>query len=49
MKSNKERFMQYANWRLKQKEYKKKLIESDIANLQIKAMEKTRNRKISQF
>ncbi|ACQ52565.1 hypothetical protein [Clostridium botulinum] len=41
--------MDYANLRLKQKEYKKRLLYSDIADLRIKSIEKSRNRKNGQF
>ncbi|EPZ8710068.1 hypothetical protein [Clostridium botulinum] len=49
MEENKKRFMDYVNLRLKQKEYKKRLLYSDIADLRIKSIEKSRNRKNGQF
>ena len=49
MKSNKEKFMEYVTLRLRQKKYKDKLLNSNIKDIQIKGMEKTRRRKVGQF
>ncbi|EDU35727.1 MULTISPECIES: hypothetical protein [Clostridium] len=49
MEENKKRFMDYANLRLRQKEYKKKLLYADITDLRVKSIEKSRGRKKGQF
>ena len=41
--------MEYARYRLKQKEYKERLLNSNIKDAQIKGMERTSRRKIGQI
>lgn len=49
MKTNKDKFMDYVNLRIKEKKYKDRLLKSNIKDIQIKGMEKTRRRKIGQI
>ncbi|KGO12786.1 ABC transporter permease [Clostridium botulinum] len=49
MKTNKDKFMDYADLRLREKKYKAKLLKSNIKDIQIKGMEKTTCRKVGQF
>ncbi len=49
MEENKKRFMEYANLRLRQKEYRKRLLYADITDLRVKGIEKSRGRKKGQF
>ncbi|GAA0082445.1 MULTISPECIES: hypothetical protein [Clostridium] len=49
MEENKKRFMEYANLRLRQKEYRKRLLYADITDLRVKSIEKSRGRKKGQF
>lgn len=49
MKSKKDKFMEYVDLRLREKKYKKKLLNSNIKDIQIKGMEKTTRRKVGQF
>ncbi|APC85209.1 hypothetical protein [Clostridium botulinum] len=49
MKTNKDKFMDYADLRLREKKYKAKLLKSNIKDIQIKGMEKTARRKVGQF
>ncbi|MBM7869326.1 hypothetical protein JOC70_000795 [Clostridium pascui] len=49
MKTNKDKFMDYVNLRIKEKKYKDRLLNSNIKDIQIKGMEKTRRRKIGQI
>ncbi|EKN40404.1 hypothetical protein CFSAN001627_19863 [Clostridium botulinum CFSAN001627] len=46
MKTNKDKFMDYADLRLREKKYKAKLLKSNIKDIQIKGMEKTARRKV---
>lgn len=45
---NKEKFMEYAKQRLKEKEYKKRALQCDLDSLSIRAIEKTSRKKIGQ-
>lgn len=49
MKTNKDKFMDYVDLRLREKKYKERLLNSNITDIQIKSMEKTRRRKVGQI
>ncbi len=46
MKTNKDKFMDYVDLRLREKKYKDKLLKSNIKDIQIKGMEKITRRKV---